>query len=266
MIDSHCHINVDAFADDLDETLDRARAAGVHGVLVPGIGLPECARGVDIARRFPAVRAAVGIHPHESPQWGPVAEEHVRAWAALPEVVAIGEIGLDWYRNWAPRDAQHRAYDAQLRLARELDLPVVVHDRDAHADVLRGIRKVDGVRGVLHCFSGGPVEAKEAMELGFCISWTGSVTYAKGTSVDDVLAVVPLDRMMLETDAPWMTPTPNRGKRNEPAWVARVAETLAEKLGKDVREIRETTSRTAAGLFGFPPEPPVAGAAPRVIE
>lgn len=262
MIDSHCHLNVDDFADDLDETLDRARDAGVHGVLVPGIGLAECARGVQIARRHPQVRAAVGIHPHESPQWGDAAEAHVREWAKSPEVVAIGEIGLDWYRDWAPREAQHRAFDAQLRLAAELGLPVVVHDRDAHADVLKGIRAVPGLRGVLHCFSGGAAEARQAMELGFCISWTGSVTYAKGRQLDEVLAVVPLERMMLETDAPWMTPVPFRGRRNEPALVAKVAETLAGKLGKDVREIRETTSRTAAALFGFPPEPPVAGGPP----
>ena len=263
MIDSHCHLNVDAFEDDLDETLDRARAAGVHGVLVPGIGLPECARAVEIAHRFIEVRAAVGIHPHEALQWGDVAEGHLRAWAAQPGVCAIGEIGLDYYRDWSPRGAQKRAFDAQLRLARELDLPVIVHDREAHDDVLRGIRAVKGVRGVLHCFSGGAAEAEEAMALGLCISWTGSVTYSKG-KVDDVLAVVPLDRMMIETDAPWMTPAPHRGKRNEPAWVTRVAETLAAKLSKDVREIHETTSRTAHELFGFPPEPP--GHGPRVLE
>ena len=170
---------------------------------------------------------------------------------------ALGEIGLDYYRDWSPRDAQKRAFDAQLRLARELDLPVIVHDRDAHADVLRGIRAVKGVRGVLHCFSGGAAEAEEAMALGLCISWTGSVTYSKGR-VDEVLAVVPLTRMMIETDAPWMTPTPNRGKRNEPAWVARVAETLATKLGKDVREIHETTSRTAHEPSASPRSLPVA--------
>lgn len=257
MIDSHCHLNVDAFADDLDETLDRARAAGVHGVLVPGTGLEESRRAVEIARRFPDVRAAVGIHPHESLQWGSVAEEQLREWARLPEVVAIGEIGLDFYRDWSPRDAQLEAYDAQLRLARELDLPVVVHDRDAHADVLRGLRNAAEVRGVLHCFSGGAAEAREAMSLGMHVSFTGSITYSKGR-VDEVLAVVPLERLLLETDAPWMTPVPHRGRRNEPAHVARVAETLAKKLGCDERRVREETSRAAKLLFGFPEEPPVA--------
>jgi TatD DNase family protein len=259
MIDSHCHLNVDAFADDLEETLDRARSAGVHGVLVPGTGLEESRRAVEIARRFPEVRAAVGIHPHEALQWGQVAEERLREWALLPEVVAIGEIGLDFYRDWSPRDAQHVAYEAQLRLARELDLPVVVHDRDAHADVLRGIRSVEGVRGVLHCFSGGAAEARDAMSLGMNVSFTGSITYSKGR-VDEVLAVVPLTRLLLETDAPWMTPAPHRGRRNEPARVALVAAALAKKLGVAERRVHEETTRAAAQLFGFPEEPPVAGA------
>jgi TatD DNase family protein len=257
MIDSHCHLNVDAFADDVDEVVDRAGAAGIHGILVPGIGLEESRRAVELARRFPGVRAAVGIHPHEALQWGEVAEERLREWAELPEVVAIGEIGLDFYRDWSPEDAQRRAYAAQLRLARELDLPVVVHDRDAHADVLRGIRETEGVRGVLHCFSGGPAEAEEALARGFHVSFTGSITYAKGR-LADVLRVVPLERLLLETDAPWMTPTPHRGKRNEPAYVARVAETLAEKLGRDLHDVLRETSAGAGRLFGFPPEPPVA--------
>jgi len=257
VIDSHCHLNVDAFADDLEETLDRAQAAGVHGILVPGIGLEESRRAVEIARRFPAVRAAVGIHPHEALQWGEVAEERLREWAALPEVVAIGEIGLDFFRDWSPRDAQHRAYSAQLRLARELDLPVIVHDRDAHADVLRGLRETEGVRGVLHCFSGGPGEAEEAIERGFHLSFTGSITYAKGR-VADVLRVVPPGRLLLETDAPWMTPTPHRGRRNEPAYVVRVAETLASKLGREVEDVVAQTNAAAGRLFAFPAEPPVA--------
>ena len=265
MIDSHCHLNVDAFADDLEETIDRARDAGVHGMLVPGTGLEECRRAVEIARRFEDVRAAVGIHPHDCLQWGDVAEERIREWAALPGVVAIGEIGLDYYRDWSPREAQRRAFDAQLRLARELDLPVVVHDRDAHADVLRAIRAVEGVRGVLHCFSGGPDEAREAVAMDFHLSFTGSITYAKGR-LDEILAVVPRERLLLETDSPWMTPTPRRGRRNEPAWVGRVAETLAAELGTGLRDVLESTSLAAGRLFGFPPEPPVASGPTPVLE
>ena len=183
-----------------------------------------------------------------------MAEAQLREWAKLPEVVAIGEIGLDFFRDWSPEDAQRRAYSAQLRLARELDLPVIVHDREAHADVLRGLRETEGVRGVLHCFSGGPAEAEEAIGRGFHLSFTGSITYSKGR-VADILKVVPLERLLLETDAPWMTPTPHRGKRNEPAYVARVAETLAEKLGRDLQEVRVETSEAARRLFDFPPEP-----------
>jgi len=253
MIDSHCHLNVEDYADDLDEVLDRAREAGVHGVLVPGIGLEECARAVEIASRFPMVRAAVGIHPHEALQWGDLAERHLREWAKRPEVVAIGEIGLDFYRDWSPFDAQRAAYAAQLRLARELDLPVIIHDRDAHEEVLAGLEEVGGLRGQLHCFSGGPAEAERALALGFHLSYTGTITFGKGKA-DRVLKRVPPSRLLLETDGPYMTPVPHRGKRNEPAWVVHVAEALAEKLGLPLAEVASTTTRAAGELYGFPPE------------
>jgi TatD DNase family protein len=261
VIDSHCHLNADDYRDDLDEVIARAQDAGVHGILVPGIGLPSCERALEIAARHPLVRVAVGIHPHEALAWDDEAERRLRGWAALPEVVAVGEIGLDFYRDWSPFDAQRRAFDAQLTLARELDLPVVVHDRDAHEEVLDGLARHPGTRGVMHCFSGGPAEAERALELGMHISFTGSLTYGKGRA-DRVLARVPVERLLLETDAPYMTPVPHRGKRNEPAFVARVADALAEKLGRDVAFVRSATSRAAAGLFGFPeePGPPVSGA------
>jgi TatD DNase family protein len=251
VIDSHCHLNVDDYRADLDEVIARARDAGVHGILIPGIGLPSCERALEIAARHPLVRVAVGIHPHEALAWNDAAERRLREWAALPEIVAVGEIGLDYYRDWSPFDAQRRAFDAQLSLARELDLPVVVHDRDAHDDVLDALARHEGTRGVMHCFSGGPAEAARALELGMHVSFTGSLTYGKGKA-DRVLARVPLERLLLETDAPWMTPVPHRGKRNEPAFVARVAEALAEKLGTDVDSVCAATSRAAADLFGFP--------------
>ncbi len=254
MIDSHCHLNLTDYADDLDEVLARAEDAGVHGILVPGIGLEECRRAVEIAGKYPQVRAAVGIHPHESEQWGDVAEERLREWASLPQVVAIGEIGLDYYRDWSPVESQRRAYAAQLRLARELDLPVIIHDRDAHDEVLAGLEKVPGLRGQLHCFSGGPAEAERAVGMGFHLSFTGTLTYGKGKA-DRVLKRVPPERLLLETDAPYMTPTPHRGKRNEPGFVPWVAEALSEKLDLPLRRVHEMTSRAAADLYGFPPEP-----------
>lgn len=254
MIDSHCHLNAVEFADDLEEVLSRAEDAGIHGILVPGIGLAECRRAVEIASRYPQVRAAVGIHPHEALQWSDIAEANLREWAKLPEVVAIGEVGLDFYRDWSPFDAQRRAYLAQLRLAKELDMPVIIHDRDAHDEVLSGLEEVGGLRGQLHCFSGGPTEAERAMALGFHISYTGTLTYGKGKA-DRVLKRIPPERLLLETDCPYMAPVPHRGKRNEPAWVAYVAEALAEKLDRPLREVLESTTAAAGELYGFPPEP-----------
>jgi TatD DNase family protein len=213
----------------------------VHGVLVPGIGLEECRRAVEIAGRYPQVRVAVGIHPHESEQWGDVAEEWLREWAKLPQVVAIGEVGLDFYRDWSPVESQRTAYAAQLRIARELDLPVIIHDRDAHEEVLAGLENVPGLRGQLHCFSGGPAEAERAVDLGFHLSFTGTLTYGKGKA-DRVLKRIPPERLLLETDSPYMTPSPHRGKRNEPGFVPWVAEALAEKLDLPVRRVCEMTS------------------------
>jgi len=256
VIDSHCHLNVDDYREDLDEVLARAAEAGVHGILVPGIGLDSCERAVEIAVRHPMVRAAVGIHPHEALAWDDAAERRLREWAALPEVVAIGEIGLDFYRDWSPFDAQRKAFAAQLRLARELGLPVVVHNRNAHEEVLAALEddEVRGLTGVLHCFSAGPADAERAVDAGFHVSFTGTLTYGKGKA-DRVLKRVPAERLLLETDAPYMAPVPHRGRRNEPAFVVHVAEALAEKLGKSVPEVCELTSRAAHRLFGFPEEP-----------
>ncbi len=252
MIDSHCHLNADVYRTDLDDVVRRAEDAGVRGILVPGIGLAESRRAIEIAERHAIVRAAVGIHPHEARTWNDDTEREIRSCAAHPKVSAIGEIGLDFYRDWCPPELQHRAFDAQLRLAKELGLPIVVHDRDAHEEILGALETPEkrGLTGVLHCFSGGPDEAKRAIDLGFHVSFTGSLTYDKGRT-DAVLGTVPPERLLLETDAPWMTPTPHRGKRNEPAWVGRVADAIAEKTGRDREEVVAATTRAASSLFGF---------------
>ncbi len=256
MIDSHCHLNANVYRGDLDEVVRRALDAGVAGVFVPGIGLEESRRAVEIADRHAICRAAVGIHPHEALAWSDATEREIRALAAHPKVGAIGEIGLDFYRDWSPPEAQRAAFAAQLRLARELALPIVVHDRDAHEEILAALEAPEhrGIAGVLHCFSGGPAEAERALALGFHVSFTGSITYGKGKA-DRVLRVVPLERLLLETDAPYMTPVPHRGERNEPAYVGFVAEALAEKTGRTREEVREATTRAARSLFGFPAPP-----------
>jgi TatD DNase family protein len=262
MIDSHCHLNANVYRTDLDDVVHRAEDAGVHGILVPGIGIAESRRAVEIAERHAIVRAAVGIHPHEARSWNDDAEREIRTLAAHPKVAAVGEIGLDFYRDWCPPELQHAAFDAQLRLAKELALPIVVHDRDAHEEILGALESPThrGLTGVLHCFSGGPAEVRRALALGFHVSFTGSLTYDKGRT-DAVLAVVPPEKLLLETDAPWMTPTPHRGKRNEPAWVGRVADAIAEKTGRERAAVVETTTRAARSLFGFD-EPMLRSVAP----
>lgn len=252
LIDSHCHLNADVYRDDLGAVIGRAEEAGVSGIFVPGIGIEEVRRGVEVAEEFSIVRAAVGIHPHEARQWSQEVEREIRDLARHPKVGAIGEIGLDFYRDWCPPEDQRRAFRAQLRLAKELDLPVVIHDRDAHEEILATLEEPEhrGIRGVMHCFSGGPAEAARTVALGMHLSFTGSLTYGKGKA-DRVLRAVSLENLLLETDAPWMTPIPHRGERNEPAFVSHVADALAEKMGKSRAEVVETTTRSAARLFGF---------------
>jgi TatD DNase family protein len=254
VIDSHCHLNVDDYGEDLEAVLARAEEAGVHGILVPGIGLASCERAVAIAAKHPQVRAAVGIHPHEALEWGDDAERRIREWAALPEVVAIGEVGLDFYRDWSPFDAQRRAFREQLVMAADLGMPVIVHNRDAHEEVMTALEAHPGLPGQLHCFAGGPALAERVVAAGFHLSFTGTLTFGKGKA-DRVLKRVPPERLLLETDSPYMTPVPHRGTRNEPAYVAHVADALAEQLGMPRRDVLEMTSRAAARLFGFPEEP-----------
>jgi TatD DNase family protein len=257
MIDSHCHLNADDYREDLDAVVARASEAGVHGILVPGIDIASCRRALEIAERHPMIRVAVGIHPHAAAQWSEEVEREIRDMASHDAVVAIGEIGLDFYRDWCPFRAQRRAYSEQLRLARELELPVVIHDRQAHEEVLGALEDPgnEGLEGVLHCFSGGLPEAVRASELGFHISFTGSLTYAPGKA-EEVLRQVAPERLLLETDSPYMTPVPHRGKRNEPAFVVHVAEALARKLELSADDIEVMTNHAASKLFGFPDERP----------
>ena len=235
MIDSHCHLADKTFAGDLDQIVDRAKAAGLERALVilEGGNHEEAAQAARLEQLWPAVRFAIGVHPHQAHQFAAdpaqatvVVREQI---TRTPSARAVGEIGLDYHYDFSPRDVQQAVFRDQVRLARELSLPVVIHTREADDDTLAILRDEGGgsVRGVLHCFTGGPALADAGLALGFFVSLAGIVTFPKAEDLRQTVRRVPLDRLLTETDSPFLAPVPYRGKRNEPAYVARVVETLA---------------------------------------
>ncbi|MDK2931840.1 MAG: TatD DNase family protein [Bacillota bacterium] len=251
VIDTHAHLDHERFRDDLDDVIARAKAAGVWPVIEVGSDLATSRAALGLVRRYRGLLAAVGIHPHEAKTASNAALEELRAMAREPGVAAIGEIGLDYHYDFSPRDQQRRAFAAQIAIAKDVGLPIVVHDREAHADTL-AILKSEGaaaVGGVIHCFSGDWKLARSVLDMGFYISVGGTLTFPNATSLRDLVARLPLDRLLLETDCPYLTPVPHRGKRNEPAFVVLVAEELARLKRLDVHEVAAATTRNARVLF-----------------
>ena len=256
MIDSHCHLADDAFAADRLAVIERAKAAGLTHALciLAADNSTEAERARELARLWPALRFGIGVHPHQAGQFSgrePDVVSLVRAVIlSIPEARALGEIGLDYHYDFAPKDVQQEVFRLQLRLAREMNLPIIVHTREAEDDTLAILREDGGpVRGVMHCFTGTRRLAEEALVLGMHISFAGIVTFPKGANVREVAALVPADRLLCETDSPYLAPTPHRGKRNEPAWVVRVAEELSALRRVPVDELREQTSDNFQTLF-----------------
>jgi TatD DNase family protein len=258
VIDSHCHLADEAFAGDLDAVVDRARQAGVERALVilAAGDRQEASQAEKLRPLWPDVRFAVGVHPHQAHAF--VADparsvDVVRAQIeATPDARAVGEIGLDYHYDFSPRDVQQAVFRAQVRLAREIDRPVVIHTREADSDTI-GILREEGagiVRGVLHCFTGDAALARAGLDLGFYISVAGIITFSKTTSaLRAALRTVSLDRVLTETDSPFLAPVPYRGKRNEPAHVRRVVEALAELHAVSPREVAERTAANFHTLF-----------------
>lgn len=255
LIDTHLHLDFDAFDDDREAVIERALAAGVQRMITIGINRETCRRAVALAEQYAPVYAAVGIHPNDATEWDIETERELRELARHPKVVAIGEIGLDYYWERVPHDVQARVFRTQLALASELGLPVIIHDRDAHADVLNILREwVESGRaptppGVLHCFSGDHAMAEEALALGFYVGVDGPVTFKNARALQALVAQLPLDRLLVETDAPFLTPHPYRGKRNEPAYVRFVAEKIAELQNCTFETVAHQTTRNAETLF-----------------
>jgi TatD DNase family protein len=258
IVDSHSHVSTKRFDAERGEVLERARQAGLVAIVDVGCDLASSEAALALAEATPdLVWATVGIHPHEARFYDEATPQRLRELAAHPRVLAIGECGLDFFYDHSPRDVQRSVFRAQLALSRELDLPVVLHIRDAYdeaLDILSAAAEGPGgtLRGVAHCFTGNARQALGFVERGFCVSFTGVVTFKKALDVQEAAVAVPLDRVMVETDCPYMSPVPKRGKRCEPAFVVHTARKIAELRGAPEREVFEATARNAARVFGFP--------------
>lgn len=251
-IDTHAHLEMEAFDGDREAVLARAAEAGLTAIVTVGTTLPDCEKAVALTRLYKPVYAAVGIHPHEVKDIDAATYDALRVLARQEKVVAIGEIGLDFIYDLSPREVQLRCFQEQLNLAEELDLPVIIHDREAHPEILEILRSRKGsLRGVLHCFSGNWAMACECLDLGFHLSVAGPVTYRKADQLRAVAGEVPLGRLLIETDAPYLAPQPYRGKRNEPAYVMETARYLAGIRGIPVDELEQQTTANARRLFGI---------------
>ncbi len=249
-IDTHCHLYWEDFADDFDEVLGRAHAAGVTRIIIPATDFPSFHQAAAIAALHEGVYVAAGVHPHEAGVVPHDFAEELRRIARQPRVVAIGEIGLDYYYDFCPAATQQRILHAQLEVARELGLPVILHNRESDDDLLAIVREhQDGsLRGHFHCFSSDARYAAAVLDAGFHISFTGNVTFKKST-LDPVLSYVPDNRLLIETDAPFMTPVPHRGRRNEPAFIPLIAQRFALARHQTPAHIATITTRNAESLF-----------------
>lgn len=253
LFDTHAHYDDESFDADRDAVLTALPEQGVGLILNPGCDVESSRKAVRYAAAYPHIYAAVGIHPENCGGCTAGDLDAIRALAQQPKTVAIGEIGLDYY--WAenpPRDFQQQVLRQQLALARELALPVIIHDREAHADALAIVREFPGVTGVFHCFSGSPEMARELLKMGWYLGFDGPVTYKNARRAPEVAAVTPLDRMLIETDSPYMTPVPYRGRRNDSGYVHLVAEKLAEWKGVTPEEMARVTTENGKRLFRIP--------------
>lgn len=249
--DTHVHLNDEMLAPIAEEVVKRAADAGVKTMTVNGYDRRSSLYAVHIAERYPNVYAAVGIHPHDSDQLDDATCEQIAEWVQSPKVVAIGEIGLDYYRDLSPRELQKKTFIRQIDLARELKMPITVHIRDAYGDSLDILKKHKGGAngGIIHCFSGSWECAEQALDMGFHISFAGPVTYPNAVKLQQVAAKVPLDRLLIETDCPYLTPQAKRGKTNEPANVVYVAEKIAELRDMDIKELAAITTANAKNVY-----------------
>ena len=252
LFDTHAHYDSTRFEPDRESVLSALPGAGVELVVNPGCDIPSSYAALELARRFPYVRAAVGLHPEDCDGAGEAEFQELRRLCAEPEVVAVGEIGLDYYwKENPPKEFQQTVFRRQIELAIELDLPVIVHDREAHGDCLSIVRDYPEARGVFHCFSGSAEMAEELLKRGWYLGFDGTITYPKARRAAEVAAIAPLDRIVVETDSPYLTPVPNRGKRNDSRNLPYIVGKLAEWKGVSYEEMARATWENGKRLYGI---------------
>lgn len=257
MIDTHCHLNFHNYDEDRINVIQRALDANVDRVIIPAIDPPTCEESLELAQRYPGIYVAVGIHPNSTADFSEVHLEAIKQYAREDAVIAIGEIGLDYHWDKSPADVQKNAFRAQLALAAELQLPVIIHNRDASEDVMAILEDwqatltgtLQGQPGVLHSFSAPQAVADRALAAGFYLGFTGPVTFKKADDLRQIAESVPLDRILVETDGPFLTPEPYRGKRNEPAYIPLIVDKLADVKGIAATDMAQITTENAERLF-----------------
>lgn len=253
LFDTHAHLNATQFNEDVEQVIERARAEGVSHIVVVGFDRPTIERAMELAEQYSFIYAAVGWHPVDAVHMTDEDLSMIERLAAHPKVVALGEMGLDYYWDQSPKDIQKEVFRKQIRLAKKVKLPIIIHNRDATADIVDILREENAgeVGGVMHCFSGSIEVARQCMDMNFYISFGGPVTFKNAKKPKEVAKEIPLDRLLIETDCPYLTPHPFRGKRNEPSYVKYVAEAIAELKGLSFEEVAQKTSDNAKRLFGI---------------
>ncbi|WP_026893597.1 TatD family hydrolase [Clostridiisalibacter paucivorans] len=253
LLDSHAHLDDKRFDRDRDKLIRELKENDVSLVINPGADVASSVRAVSLAEKYDNIYAAVGVHPHEAKAMDEDTIEILRNLAKKDKVIAIGEIGLDYYYDNSPRDIQKKWFREQIKLAKELKLPIIVHDRDAHKDTFDIIKeeKDENLTGVLHCYASSADMAKEYIKLGFYISFAGPITFKNAKTPKEVAKAIPLERILIETDSPYLTPEPHRGKRNDPVYVRYIAGIIAELKGITFEEVANATAKNAKELFNI---------------
>jgi len=253
LIDSHAHLDMKQFDSDRDQVIDRALSAGVQHIISVGIDIKSSRNALHLTTHYPSIFATIGIHPHNADNTNNNDLEQIALIAQHDKIIAIGEIGLDFFRNRSARQKQIEVFTQQLAIAMSIDFPVVIHDREAHTETLKILSsfKRNGLHGMIHCFSGDYKLAKTFIDMGYYISISGTVTYNNARQTQDVARKIPLNRLLLETDAPFLAPTPYRGKRNEPSYLIHTAQKIAKLRGISFEEISYQTSKNVCQLFNL---------------